>query len=72
MTSILDPELDQLTWGGGMTLAWFIDRKKGLCGVGAIQAALLAHGDVVAELKQIFRCDVYRKHAAWKEQQQAS
>jgi hypothetical protein len=29
-----------LTWGGGLSLAWFIDRKNNLCGVGAIQAAL--------------------------------
>jgi CubicO group peptidase (beta-lactamase class C family) len=59
-----------LTWGGGLTLTWFIDRKNGLCGVGAVQAALPVDGDVVAALKQTFRRDIYRKHAAWKEQQQ--
>lgn len=61
-----------LSWGGGLTLTWFIDRKNGLCGVGAVQAALPFDGDVAAKLKQIFRHDVYRKHAAWKAQQQAS
>lgn len=59
-----------LAWGGGFTLAWFIDRKNGLCGVGAIQAALPLDRDVVAALKQTFRHDIYRKHAAWREQQQ--
>jgi len=58
-----------LTWGGGLTLAWFIDRKNGLCGVGAVQATLPVDGDAVAALKQIFRRDIYRKHTAWKEQQ---
>ena len=56
-----------LTWGGGMTFSWFIDRKNGLCGVGAVQAALPFDGDAVATLKQTFLRDVYRKHAAWKE-----
>ncbi|KAG2171894.1 hypothetical protein INT44_006684 [Umbelopsis vinacea] len=58
-----------LTWGGGLTFAWFIDRKNGLCGVGAVQAKLPIDGDTVAELKQVFRRDIYRKRAAWKEQQ---
>ena len=61
-----------LTWGGGLTLAWFIDRKNGLCGVGAIQAVLPLDGDVVSALKKTFRHDIYRKHAVWKEQQKAS
>ncbi|KAJ6133592.1 hypothetical protein N7471_008807 [Penicillium samsonianum] len=58
-----------LTWGGGLTLTWFIDRKNNLCGVGAIQAALPVDGDLVAELKQTFRRDIYRKYIAWKGQQ---
>ncbi|KPM45253.1 hypothetical protein AK830_g1262 [Neonectria ditissima] len=58
-----------LTWGGGLTLAWFIDRKNDLCGVGAVQAALPVQVDAVSELKQTFRHDIYRKHAAWKEGQ---
>ncbi|KAK1762518.1 beta-lactamase [Phialemonium atrogriseum] len=61
-----------MSWGGGLTLAWFIDRKNDLCGVGAIQAALPSDGDEVAALKQTFRHDIYRKHAAWKKQQHTS
>lgn len=56
-----------LTWGGGLTLAWFIDRKNGLCGVGAIQAALPVDVELVSELKQVFRRDIYHKRAAWKQ-----
>ncbi|KAF4981739.1 hypothetical protein FZEAL_2541 [Fusarium zealandicum] len=55
-----------LTWGGGLTLAWFIDRKNDLCGVGAVQAALPVDTELVVELKQVFRKDIYRKHAEWK------
>ncbi|KAJ9485254.1 hypothetical protein VN97_g8113 [Penicillium thymicola] len=58
-----------LTWGGGLALAWFIDRKNNLCGVGAIQAALPVDGDLLAELKQTFRHDIYTKYTAWKDQQ---
>ncbi|RHZ61815.1 serine hydrolase domain-containing protein [Aspergillus thermomutatus] len=58
-----------LTWGGGLTLTWFIDRKNGLCGVGAVQATLPVDNDVVAGLKQTFRRDIYRKHAAFKGEQ---
>ncbi|KAJ5114418.1 hypothetical protein NUU61_000177 [Penicillium alfredii] len=59
-----------LAWGGGISLAWFIDRTNGLCGVGAVQASLPLDHDVVNSLKQTFRHDIYRKHAAWKEQKQ--
>ncbi|KAL2826542.1 beta-lactamase/transpeptidase-like protein [Aspergillus pseudoustus] len=55
-----------LTWGGGMTLAWFIDRENGLCGVGAVQAKLPFDAAVATELKQVFRKDIYRKYHAWK------
>ncbi|KAJ5856941.1 hypothetical protein N7455_007835 [Penicillium solitum] len=58
-----------LTWGGGLTLTWFIDRKNNLCGVGALQAALPVDGDLLAELKQTFRRDIYTKYTAWKDQQ---
>ncbi|KFY35661.1 hypothetical protein V494_05720 [Pseudogymnoascus sp. VKM F-4513 (FW-928)] len=61
-----------LTWGGGLTLTWFIDRKNGLCGVGAVQGKEPLDGEVAAKLKDTFRHDIYRKHAAWKVQQQAS
>lgn len=57
-----------LTWGGGMTLAWFIDRKNDLCGVGAVQSALPMDGELVSSLKQTFRRDIYRKRAASKGQ----
>ena len=60
-----------LTWGGGLTLAWFIDRKNNLCGVGAVQATLPLDNEVVTALKQTFRKDIYRKYASWKEQQTA-
>ena len=62
-----------MTWGGGLTCTWFIDRKNGLCGIGAVQATLPSVDlGLVDALKQTFRQDIYRKHAAWKEQQQAS
>ncbi|KAL2147157.1 hypothetical protein VTI28DRAFT_587 [Corynascus sepedonium] len=59
-----------LSWGGGMTFAWFIDRQTGLCGLGAIQSALPMDHSVVGDLKQTFRHDIYRKHAAWKRERQ--
>lgn len=58
-----------LSWGGGLTLTWFIDRKNDLCGVGAVQSALPVDMAGIESLKQIFRHDICRKHAAWKEQQ---
>ncbi|KAG2171386.1 hypothetical protein INT43_009047 [Umbelopsis isabellina] len=61
-----------LTWGGGMTFAWFIDRKNDLCGVGAVQSTIPVDNDAATDLKQVFRRDVYRKYATWKEQQKAS
>ncbi len=57
-----------LTWGGGRTLVWFIDRKNGLCGIGAIQATLPFHSDTVEALKGILGRDIYRKYGAWKSQ----
>ena len=61
-----------LTWGGGMTFTWFIDRKNNLCGVCAVQAALPFDGDAVAALKQTFRHNIYHKYATWRDQQQLS
>ncbi|PLB37945.1 serine hydrolase domain-containing protein [Aspergillus candidus] len=58
-----------LTWGGGLTLTWFIDPKNGLCGVGAVQAALPLDYALMETLKQTFRHGVYHKRAAWKEKQ---
>lgn len=57
-----------LTWGGGLTFAWFIDRKNDLCGIGAVQAALPVDGQLIGDLKQVFRRDIYRKRAAWRAQ----
>ncbi|KAL8866534.1 MAG: hypothetical protein Q9174_006248 [Haloplaca sp. 1 TL-2023] len=60
-----------MTWGGGLSLTWFIDRKNNLCGVCALQPALPDFdGEILEVLKQNFRRDIYRKHAAWKDQQQ--
>ncbi|KAH8694212.1 putative transesterase [Talaromyces proteolyticus] len=56
-----------MSWGGGLTLAWFIDRKNDLCGMGAVQATQPVDIKVMEELKQTFRKDIYRKRAAWKE-----
>lgn len=58
-----------LTWGGGFTFVWFVDRKSNLCGVGAVQASLPVDVGAVGVLKQVFRHDVYRKRAAWEKEQ---
>lgn len=55
-----------LTWGGGMTLAWFIDRKNDLCGVGAVQAKIPTDTAAVSELKQVFRQGIYRERESEK------
>ncbi|KAL6252921.1 hypothetical protein RBB50_000640 [Rhinocladiella similis] len=60
-----------LTWGGGLTFAWFIDRKNDICAAGAINAALPIDGEVVSNLKDTIRHDVYHKRAAWHKQQAA-
>ncbi|KAJ5552114.1 beta-lactamase [Penicillium frequentans] len=58
-----------LTWGGGLTFAWFIDRQNNLCGLCAVQAALPVDVELVGSLKQSFRRDIYRKYATWKKQE---
>lgn len=50
-----------LSWGGGRTCCWFIDRQNNLCGIGAVQSALPLDDKVIESLKQCFRHDVYRK-----------
>ncbi|KAK3295254.1 calcium-activated chloride channel-domain-containing protein [Chaetomium fimeti] len=52
-----------MSWGGGMSFAWFIDRKNDLCGLGAVQPSLPLAGETVEGLKQTFRHDIYRKYA---------
>ncbi|KAL8672569.1 MAG: hypothetical protein Q9168_002974 [Polycauliona sp. 1 TL-2023] len=62
-----------MTWGGGLSFAWFIDRKNDLCGLGAIQPALPDFDrEAVEGLKVTFRHDIYRKYAAWKGQQKTA
>lgn len=56
-----------MSWGGGLTLVWFIDRKNDLCGIGALQAAFPLNPDKIVELKQIIRKDIYRKRSASRE-----
>lgn len=58
-----------LTWGGGLTLTWFIDPKNDLCGIGAVQASLPLDYAVIETLKQTFRRGVYHRRAAWKAKQ---
>ncbi|OQE24686.1 hypothetical protein PENSTE_c007G07179 [Penicillium steckii] len=58
-----------MSWGGGQTVAWFIDRKNGLCGIGAPLAKLPLDIGTAVTLKQVFRHDIFRKHAAWKANQ---
>ncbi|KAJ7246599.1 beta-lactamase [Mycena haematopus] len=55
-----------LTWGGGQTFAWFVDRSNGLCGVAAVQATIPIDNDALSALKDVFRHDIYRKRVAWK------
>lgn len=50
-----------LAWGGGNTLAWFVDRKEGLCGVGAVQGVIPTDVAVAGELKDVFRRGVYKE-----------
>lgn len=51
-----------LTWGGGRTFSWFIDRKNDLCGVCAVQAKLpFIDAETVDELKQVFRKGIYQQ-----------
>jgi len=57
-----------LSWGGGLTLAWFIDRKNDMCGIGAIQSSLPWDRDAVTALKQTFRKGVYRERAVFEQQ----
>lgn len=58
-----------LTWIGGLSFTWFIDRKNNLCGAGAFQPNLPTDAMAINDLKQAFRHDVYRKRAAWEASQ---
>jgi CubicO group peptidase (beta-lactamase class C family) len=56
-----------LTWGGGLTFAWFVDRNNDLCGVCAVQAKTPVDVKLIGELKQVFRKDIYRKKREWEQ-----
>ncbi|KAM0350178.1 hypothetical protein ACHAPU_003343 [Fusarium lateritium] len=59
-----------MSWAGGLTVAWFIDRKNDLCGIGAVCAALPLDGEITmmaTSLKDVFRHDIYRKYEDWKD-----
>ncbi|KJZ77739.1 hypothetical protein HIM_02916 [Hirsutella minnesotensis 3608] len=55
-----------LAWGGGLTLMWFIDRKNGVCGVGAVQAKLHTDVAVVTGIKETIRRGIYQEFADYK------
>lgn len=57
-----------LSWGGGLTFAWFLDRKNGICGVGGLTSKVPVDMEAVADLKQVFRKGVYKKRDEWKRQ----
>ncbi|PNP57266.1 hypothetical protein FNYG_15268 [Fusarium nygamai] len=57
-----------MSWGGGLTLAWFIDRKNDICGIGAILAKLPLDWEVSTDLKDVFRKDIYQKYAVWRKE----
>ncbi|KAK4679510.1 hypothetical protein QC764_204790 [Podospora pseudoanserina] len=58
-----------LTWGGGLSFAWFVDRSNGLCGLCAIQPAMPVDVRSLSDLKNTFRQDVYRKFEKWKKEE---
>ena len=56
-----------LTWAGSLTIAWFVDRKHDLCGIGAIQPSLPIRGSgTILGLKETLYRDIYAKHREWK------
>ncbi len=56
-----------LTWAGSLTIAWFVDRKHDLCGIGAIPPSLPIRGSgTILGLKETFYRDIYAKQREWK------
>jgi CubicO group peptidase (beta-lactamase class C family) len=53
-----------LAWGGGMSFAWFVDRKNDLCGIAAPQPTMPVDVATLENLKNTFRHDIFRKKAA--------
>lgn len=56
-----------LTWGGGLTFIWFVDRKNHFCGIGAVQSALPIDAEVTARLKDSIRKAIYRDYSVWRQ-----
>ncbi|KAH7311515.1 beta-lactamase [Stachybotrys elegans] len=54
-----------MTWGGGATFLWFIDRKNDLCGFTSLQAALPVDAKEMAALKKLFSHDIYHKRSQY-------
>lgn len=50
-----------MAWGGGYTLAWFVDWEKGICGVGAVDGVVPTDLEAVNGLKGVFRRGVYKE-----------
>ena len=50
-----------LTWGGGLTLTWFIDRTNKLCAVAAFLGTVPMNREAMGELKQVFRKGIYQE-----------
>ncbi|KAH7320604.1 beta-lactamase [Stachybotrys elegans] len=50
-----------LTWGGGVTFTWFIDRSNDLCGFTALQATLPVQSNEITALKDVFRREIYQR-----------
>lgn len=56
-----------MSWGGGLTFAWFVDQENDLCGICALQAKLpVTEMQKIADVKQCFRRDIYRVREAWR------
>ena len=56
-----------LTWGGGLAVAWFVDRENDLCAMVAVQTRLPMDQKLVAGLKQAFRKNIYKVREEWRE-----
>lgn len=53
-----------VSWGGGMTFSWFIDRKNDMAALGAVCAKLPLDHKVGASMAQVVRQDIYEKRRA--------
>ncbi|KAF2462691.1 putative transesterase [Lindgomyces ingoldianus] len=55
-----------LAWGGGINLTWFIDRKNGICALGAPQLKMPPDVAAITRLKNDFRKGIYEVYGEWK------